>query len=106
MTTFDEREQAFERKFAHDQKLRFDIEARACKLFGLWLAEKMGLSGDAVKNYALEVVQSNLTEEGFDDVFRKVANDLKKKNISISDHMLHTQFEAFLQEAEKQIQAQ
>lgn len=106
MTTFDEREQTFEKKFAHDQKLKFDIEARACKLFGLWLAEKMGLDGDDAKNYALDVVKCNLEETGFEDVFRKVSNDLKGKDIALSDNMLRTQFETLLQEAEKQVLAQ
>ena len=76
MTTFDERENAFENKFAHDAEMQFKAEARRNKLLGLWAAELMGLSGDAAADYAAEVVKSDFHEPGHEDVVRKVAGDL------------------------------
>jgi hypothetical protein len=103
MTAFDDRKDAFERKYAHDEKLGFDVEARCSKLFGLWIAEKLGLSGAEASAYALEVVESNLEEPGFDDVLRKVRGDLEGKGLEISDHMLHIELDKALAEAKKQI---
>lgn len=76
MTTFDDRENAFESKFAHDEELRFRCEARRNKLLGLWAADLMGKSGDAAAEYAKEVVSADFEEAGDEDVFRKVAGDL------------------------------
>ncbi|PIE12506.1 MAG: aldolase [Rhodobacterales bacterium] len=76
MTTFDEREQAFETKYAHDEEMKFKAESRCHKLLGLWAAELLGKSGDEAKAYAIEVVKSDLEEAGHEDVVRKVAGDL------------------------------
>ena len=76
MTTFDDRENAFESKFAHDEELRFRCEARRNQLLGLWAAELRGKSGDAAADYAKEVVSADFEEAGDEDVFRKVAGDL------------------------------
>jgi hypothetical protein len=76
MTTFDDRENAFENKFAHDEELKFKAEARRNKLLGLWAAGLMGKSGDAAAAYAREVVAADFEEAGDEDVFRKVAGDL------------------------------
>jgi hypothetical protein len=76
MTTFDERESAFENKFAHDEEMAFKAEARRNKLLGLWAAEKLGKSGEEAESYALEVVKSDFEEPGSEDVYRKVAADL------------------------------
>ena len=76
MTTFDDRENAFESQFAHDEELRFRCEARRNKLLGLWAAELMGKSGDAAADYAKEVVSADFEEAVDEDVFRKVAGDL------------------------------
>ena len=76
MTTFDDRENAFESKFAHDEELRFRVEARRNKLLGLWAAELMGKSGEAAADYAKEVVSADFEEAGDEDVYRKVAGDL------------------------------
>ncbi|MGB4058344.1 MAG: DUF1476 domain-containing protein [Alphaproteobacteria bacterium] len=103
MSHMDDREKAFENKFVHDQKTGFRIEARTSKLFGLWAAEKMGLSGAEAGNYAAEVVSANLDEPGFDDIFKKVKTDLKAKNVEISDHALQTQIQKSHEEAKKQI---
>lgn len=76
MTTFDDRENAFESKFAHDEELRFRVEARRNKLLGLWAADLMGKSGEAAADYAKEVVSADFEEAGDEDVYRKVAGDL------------------------------
>lgn len=105
MSGFDNRKDAFENKFAHDQELTFKIEARACKLFGLWLAAQLGLQGAEADAYAKEVIASNLDEAGFDDVKRKVMADIKGKNLNISEHMVDSQLEKFMAEAKIQITA-
>jgi hypothetical protein len=76
VTTFDDRESAFENKFAHDAEMQFRAEARRNKLLGLWAAELMGKTGDAAEAYAREVVKADFEEAGHEDVVRKVAGDL------------------------------
>lgn len=77
MTTFDEREHAFENKFVHDEELAFKANARRNKLVGLWAADLLGKSGDDAAAYAAEVVKSDFEEAGHDDVVRKVHADLE-----------------------------
>ncbi|MCF8512082.1 MAG: DUF1476 domain-containing protein [Rhodobacteraceae bacterium] len=79
MTTFDDRENAFEAKFAHDSEMQFRAEARRNKLVGLWAAELLGKSGDAADDYAMSVVSADFEEAGVEDVVRKVAADLAGK---------------------------
>jgi hypothetical protein len=79
MTTFDDRETAFESKFAHDASMQFRAEARRNKLLGLWAAELMGKTGDDAAAYAVDVVTSDFEEAGSEDVVRKVAADLAGK---------------------------
>lgn len=79
MTTFDDRETAFESKFAHDADMQFRAEARRNKLLGLWAAGLMGETGDDAAAYAMEVVNSDFEEAGIEDVVRKVAGDLAGK---------------------------
>jgi hypothetical protein len=88
MTTFEEREKGFERKFAHDQELKFKATARRNKLLGLWAAEKMGLSGDAAQAYAREVIKADLAEPGDEDVFRKLRSDFDARGVEQSDHQI------------------
>ena len=88
MTTFDKREEGFEKKFAHDEELRFKANARRNKLLGLWAAEKLGLSGDEADAYAKEVVMADFEEAGDDDVFRKVRKDFDAKGVAQSDHQI------------------
>ena len=76
MTTFDDRENAFENKFAHDEQMTFKAEVRRNKLLGLWAAELLGKTGSEADEYAKEVVKSDFEEEGIEDVVRKVAGDL------------------------------
>lgn len=79
MTTFDDRENAFENKFAHDSEMQFKAEARRNKLVGLWAAGLLGKSGDDAAAYAMEVVSADFEEAGIEDVVRKVAGDLAGK---------------------------
>ena len=79
MTTFDDRENAFESKFAHDAEMQFKAEARRNKLLGLWAAELMGKSGQAADEYAKEVIRADFEEAGDEDVYRKLAGDLGDK---------------------------
>lgn len=77
MSTFDDRERAYEAKFAHDANLRFKAEARRNRLLGEWAAEMLGKTGDDARDYAKEVVRSDFEEAGDEDVFRKLAGDLE-----------------------------
>lgn len=79
MSTFDDRENAFENKYAHDAEMQFKAEARRNKLLGLWAAELLGKSGDDATEYAKEVVKADFEEAGHEDVVRKVAGDLGDK---------------------------
>jgi hypothetical protein len=76
VTTFDDRESAFENKFAHDAEMQFRAEARCNKLLGLWAAGLLGKTGDEAEAYAREVVKADFEEAGHEDVVRKVAGDL------------------------------
>ena len=76
MSTFDDRENAFENKFAHDAEMQFRAEARRNKLMGLWVAEVLGLSAEAAADYAKAVVKADFEEAGHEDVMRKVLGDL------------------------------
>lgn len=80
MTTFDDRENAFENKFAHDAEMQFRAEARRNKLVGLWAAELMGLSGEEAVAYARSVVEADFEEAGIEDVVRKLVSDLGAKS--------------------------
>ena len=88
MNNFEDREKAFEAKFAHDEELRFKVDARRDKLLGLWLAEKMGKTGDDAENYAKEVVISDLKEAGDADIIAKVMADIKEAGLDISQEQI------------------
>ena len=79
MTTFNDRENAFENKFAHDAEMQFRADARRNKLVGLWAAGLLGKSGEEATEYALTVVMADLEEAGIEDVVRKLAADLAGK---------------------------
>jgi hypothetical protein len=106
MSGFDKREEAFEKKFAHDEELLFKAEARCCRLFGEWLARQMGLSGAEAEEYARDVIGANLEEPGFADVKRKVMPDIAAKGLDISEHLVDTKLAEFLAEAKRQVAAQ
>ncbi len=103
MSSMDDREKSFEKKYALDQELMFRIEARTAKLFGLWLADKAGLPADEAKVFAGSVVSANLDEAGFEDVKRAVRPFIAEKNLGISEHTLETQLNHFMEEARLQI---
>lgn len=103
MTTFDDREKGFEKKFAHDSEMQFKAEARRNKLLGLWAAAKMGLTGEAADAYARSVVVADLKEKGDNDVYEKVAGDLSAKGAGVPEAELRKQMAALLVEAKAQI---
>jgi len=88
MTTFDKREEGFEKQFAHDEALKFKASARRNKILGLWAAEKLGLSGAQAEAYAKEVVLADFEEPGDDDVLRKIRRDFDAKGINQSDQQI------------------
>lgn len=105
MSGMENREKSFEAKFAHEEKLSFDLEARCSKIFGLYIAEQLGLKDQEAQTYAREAVESNLDEPGFEDLLRKVKADLVANNIEISEHRLKLELDNALQEAKKQLNA-
>ncbi|MAN14361.1 MAG: aldolase [Dinoroseobacter sp.] len=100
MTTFDDRENAFENKFAHDAEMVFKAEARRNKLVGLWAADLLGKSGDEANAYAIEVVKSDFEEAGHEDVVRKLKGDLGDK---ASDEQIRAKMAELMIEAKRQI---
>lgn len=100
MTTFDDRESAFENKFAHDEEMNFKAEARRNKLVGLWAAGLMGKSGDEAEAYAREVVKADFEEAGHEDVVRKLTADLGDK---ATDAEIRAKMAEMLVEAKGQI---
>ena len=105
MTTFDKREEGFEKKFALDEEQKFKAEARRNKLLGLWAAEKLGLSGDAATAYSKEVVAADFEEAGDDDVFRKIRQDLDAKGVTESDQQIRRAMDELMAKAVVEIQA-
>jgi hypothetical protein len=104
MTTFDKREEGFEKKFAHDEELRFKATARRNKLLGQWAAEKLGLAGPDADAYAKEVVMADFEEAGEDDVFRKVRKDFDTKKVAVSDQDIRVAMNDLMAQAIQQIQ--
>ena len=85
MSSFEEREKGFEKKFAHDEELQFKISARRNKYIGEWASKILGYNSDQEKEYIQSVIKADFAEAGDDDVFRKVKEDLKDHNISDED---------------------
>ena len=105
MTTFDKREEGFEKKFAHDEELKFKSEARRNKLLGMWAAEKLGLSGPEADAYAKEVVLADFESPGDEDVFKKLRTDFDAKKIAVTDTELRKQMDELLSKAVKDVKA-
>jgi len=103
MTTFDKREEAFERQFAHDEELKFKAEARRNKLFGLWAAEKLGTSGAEAETYAKAVVAADF--DGPAGALRKVLGDLTAKGIAITESDIRAKMSELLATAVAQVKA-
>ncbi|MCZ0736668.1 DUF1476 domain-containing protein [Phreatobacter sp. AB_2022a] len=105
MSTFDKREDEFEKRFAHDEELRFKATARRNKLLGLWAAEKLGKTGADAEAYAKEVVNADFEEAGDHDVLRKVKADFDKAGVNQSEHQIRRTMEELMQTAVAQIRA-
>ena len=104
--SFDDRERAFENKFAHDEALRFKATARRNKLLGLWAAEKLGLSGDAADAYAKEVVKADFEQPGDDDVVRKLLADFAAKGVAVGESEIRHKMAELTDVAIAQIRAE
>jgi hypothetical protein len=99
MDSFDRRKESFEKKFAHDEELRFKATARRNRLLGLWAADKLGLSGADAEAYAKEVVVSDLESPGDNDVFLKIRKDFDAMGVKQSDHQIRRTMEELLARA-------
>jgi hypothetical protein len=105
MTTFDEREKGFEKKFAMDQDLKFRAEARRNKLLAEWAAAKLGIMGSALQDYVRSVVKADLEEKGDEDVFRKIHNDFAAAGVKVSEAELRAAMRELLVKAVSDIEA-
>jgi len=105
MTTFDKREEGFEKKFALDEEQKFKAEARRNKLLGLWVAEKLGLAGEAASAYAKDVIAAEFQEAGDADVVRKVIGDLKAKGIAVTEQQVRVKMDELMAQAIAQVKA-
>lgn len=103
MTTFDKREEGFEKQFAVDEELKFKATARRNKLLGLWAAEKLGLSGAEAEAYANSVVEADFEEPGDHDVFRKIRRDFDAKGVADSDHQIRRTMDELMAKAVQSI---
>lgn len=103
MTTFDKRQEGFEKKFALDEEQKFKAEARRNKLLGLWAAEQLGKSGDEAAAYAKDVVAADFEEAGDADVLRKVATDLAGKGVT--EQQIRAKMDQLMAEAIAQVKA-
>ena len=96
MSSFDKREEGFEKKFALDEEQKFKAEARRNKLLGLWAAEKLGITGDAANAYAKEVVASDFEEAGDGDVLRKVIGDINAKGVALTEQQIRVKMDELM----------
>ena len=105
MTTFDKREEGFEKKFALDEEQKFKAGARRNKLLGLWAAEKLGLSGDAATAYSKEVVAADFEEAGDQDVQNKVVKDFAAKGVAVTAAEVRAKMDELMAAAVAQVKA-
>jgi hypothetical protein len=105
MTTFDKREEGFEKKFAHDEELRFKANARRNRMLGAWAAEKLGLTGDAAMAYAKDVVMADFDDSVGHDVAKKVQKDLEAKGITYTETEIRRTMNDFMEKAIAQVKA-
>ena len=85
MSSFEDRKKSFEKKFAHDQELQFKVSARRNKYLGEWVSQILSFNSDQEKEYIQSVIKADSAEAGDQDVFRKIKEDLKEKNVSDED---------------------
>jgi hypothetical protein len=105
MTTFDKREEGFEKQFAHDEELKFKATARRDKLLGLWAAEKLGLAGPAAEAYAKAIVLADIEATGDYDVFEKIRKDFDAKDVRLSDHQIRRTMDELMARAINEVKA-
>ena len=105
MTTFDKREEGFEKKFVLDEEQKFKAEARRNRLLGLWAAAKLGISGDAANTYAREIVAAEFSEGGDAAVVRKVTGDLAAKGIAVTEAEVRAEMTELMAQAVAQVKA-
>jgi hypothetical protein len=105
MTTFDKREEAFEKQFAHDEELKFKATARRNKMLGLWAAEKLGLSGPEADSYALSIVMADFEEGSNHDVASKIRKDFDAKGVAQSNHQISRAMDELMAKAVSDIKA-
>jgi hypothetical protein len=105
MTTFDKREEAFEKQFAHDEELKFKATARRNKLLGLWAAEKLGMTGAEADSYALSIVMADFEEGSDHDVMGKIRKDFDAKGVVQSDHQISRTMTELMAKAVSDIKA-
>ena len=105
MSSFDKREEGFEKKFALDEEQKFKAEVRRNKLLGLWAAEKLGLSGDAATAYSKEVVAADFEEAGDQDVQNKVVKDFAAKGVAIAAQEVRAKMDELMAQAVAQVKA-
>ena len=103
MSSFDDRKKSFENKFVRDEELQFKVNAKRNKYLGEWAADKLGKVDSDRAAYAQEVIKSDFTEPGDEDVFRKIQGDFKKASISISDLEIREQMSSLLERAQKEL---
>jgi hypothetical protein len=106
MTTFNEREKSYEKKFAMDEEKRFKADARRNRLLAHWAAGRLGLTGPAAEDYVKAVRKADLSSKGDDDVFLKVKTDLDEKGVGVPDKELRKVMDDFLAQAAREIQAE
>lgn len=105
MAQFDDRRDAFEKKFAHDEELRFKATARRNKALGLWVAGQLGRSGEDADAYARSVIMADFEEAGDGDVLRKIKADLEEAGVSVSDDVLRSTMDDLMDQAIRDIQS-
>lgn len=103
VNNFKKRKDEFEKKFSHDEEMRFKVHSRCAKLFGSWAAEKLGKEGDDGESYAKQMVSLSMQKGGMQAIKEKVLEDLKAHDVDVSEHMVETTLSEKMEEAEKQI---
>jgi hypothetical protein len=105
MTTFDKREEGFEKQFVHDEELKFKATARRDKLLGLWAAEKLGLTGADAEAYARGIVVADIEAIGDHNLFGKIRKDFDAKGVNLSDHQIRRTIDELMARAISEIKA-
>lgn len=103
MSNLRDREETFERKYVHDEEMKFRAVSRRNRLLGLWAADKLGKTGEAADLYAVEVIKADIEEAGEEDVFRKIRRDFDAAGVRQSDHQIRRTMSELLAEAIDQI---